>query len=109
MHANNILLGFALTIAGTLAAAAFGPVGALLIVAGVLWSWWHVAQVMLQKPWSPLKMKCMQALAGFGAMAVVLTPLRIQPRGIMVLALLGAAAGWFAPLLLEKFNRKNKK
>jgi hypothetical protein len=106
MHARNILLGFALTIVGTLASAAFGWIGALMIVAGVIWSWWHVAQVMMQKPWSPLKMKAMQALAGFGAIAVILTPLRIQPRGIMLLALLGAAAGWFAPMLL---NRKNKK
>lgn len=106
MHARNILLGFALTIIGTLAVPAFGRIGAIMIVAGVVWSWWHVAQVMMQKPWSPLKMKALQALAGFGAIAVVLTPLRIQPRGIMLLALLGAAAGWFAPMLL---NRKNKK
>jgi hypothetical protein len=106
MHARNILLGFALTIIGTLFVPAFGRIGAFMIVAGVIWSWWHVAQVMMEKPWSPLKLKAMQALAGFGAMAVVLTPLRIQPRGIMLLALLGAAAGWFAPMLL---NRKNKK
>jgi hypothetical protein len=106
MHARNILLGFALTIIGTLATAAFGWIGSLMIVAGVIWSWWHVAQVMMQKPWSPLKMKAMQALAGFGAIAVILTPLRIQPRGIMLLALLGAAAGWFAPMY---FNRKNRK
>jgi hypothetical protein len=106
MHARNILLGFALTIMGTLAVSAFGRIGAIMIVAGVIWSWWHVALVMMQKPWSPLKMKAMHALAGFGAIAVLLTPLRIQPRGIMLLSLLGAAAGWFAPMLL---NRKNKK
>jgi hypothetical protein len=106
MHARNILLGFALTIIGTLATAAFGWIGSLLIAAGIIWSWWHVAQVMMQKPWSPLKMKAMQALAGFGAIAVILTPLRIQPRGIMLLALLGAAAGWFAPMY---FNKRNKK
>ncbi len=106
MHATNILLGFALTIIGTLASAAFGWLGSLLIVAGILYSWWHVAQVMMEKPWSPLKMKAMQALAGFGAVAVVLTPLRIAPRGIMLISLLGAAAGWFAPLLLNRKNRK---
>jgi hypothetical protein len=106
MHASNILLGFALTIIGTLASAAFGWLGSLMIVAGVIWSWWHVAQVMMEKPWSPLKMKAMQALAGFGAIAVVLTPLRIQPRGIMILALLGAAAGWFAPMLISRMKRK---
>jgi hypothetical protein len=106
VRARGLLIGFALVIVGTLASAVFGGLGKLMVIAGALYAWWHMAQVMMGKPWPPLKLKAMQALAGIFAVAVALTPLRLPPRGIMVIALLGAAIGWFAPWLILRMKRK---
>ncbi len=106
MRTRGLLIGFALIIVGTLASAVFGWLGRLMVICGALYAWWQMAQVMMDKPWPPMKLKAMQALAGIFAVAVALTPLRLPPRGIMVIALLGAVMGWFAPWLLLRMKRK---
>ena len=104
MRARNLLLGFAAIIFGTIAAGlGFSRwLGIAMVVLGALYTWLQIAHVMMGKPWPPLKMKAMQALAGFMAIAIVLTPFHLPPRGIIMIAVIGAVIGWFVPLLLNR-------
>jgi hypothetical protein len=104
MRARKLLFGFLAVIIGTiLAGLGFARwLGLALVVVGALYTWFQVAHVMMTKPWSAFKMKAMHALAGFMAVAVCLTPFRLAPRGILMIALVGFVIGWFVPLFLTR-------
>ncbi len=107
MRARKLLFGFLAVIIGTvLAGLGFARwFGLALVVLGALYTWYQIAHVMMAKPWPPLKMKAMHALAGFMAVAVCLTPFHLPPRGILLIAIAGIVVGWFVPYFLVR-NRK---
>ncbi|MEN9558925.1 MAG: hypothetical protein RLZZ502_136 [Pseudomonadota bacterium] len=92
----QLLFGFALIIACSLAYPLFPRFLSVLLIAGSLLSWWRLAQVIRQKDYPPFKQKAIQAALAAVAMAIATTPLPLPAKLKLILIWLAAVMGWFS-------------